>query len=68
MKRICILDTVVIVCGVPALWAVLQYLRSTFEGAERVFAYLVAIVATGVVVKGIYFLIQGKVREKSEES
>ena len=68
MKKIRILDTVVIVCDVPALWAALQYLRGTFEGAERVVAYLVAIVATGLVVKGIYFLIQGKAREKSEES
>lgn len=67
MKKIRILDTVVIVCGVPALWAALQYLRGTFEGAERVVVYLVAIAATGVVVKGIYFLIQGKAREKSEE-
>ncbi len=70
MKRnntLVLIDTVVIVCGVAICFLVLRYLRREFDGAERVFAYLMFISIFGLLARGLHSLLYRRFKKDGDE-
>jgi multisubunit Na+/H+ antiporter MnhB subunit len=67
-KKLAFIDTLVVGCAILISFLVLRYLRSEFNGVERVFAYLIFISTAFVVLRGLHTLIHGKAQIRKEES
>lgn len=66
MKKTAFVDAAIVICGIPILYGVLRYLRGAFDGSDRVFAYLIAIIVTLAVLRGLHCLIHGKSNHESK--
>lgn len=61
------IDTVVVVCAVVVSFLVLRYLRREYDGAERVFAYLIFISAFVLLVRRLHSFFHERFKKDGRE-
>ncbi len=66
-NKLVVIDALVVAFAILISFMVLRYLRSEFDGGERVFAYLIFISTAFLVLRALRTLIHRKAQIKQEE-